>query len=460
MSLRSRLLSAGLVSAAVWVIGASLGLTDDEAYYWAISHHVTWGFIYHPPMTPWIYAGLRGLGLPADPWALRIPAAFVAGFLFFLSSSMGRAGGVLYFGLVGLFALGWMVVPDTPFLLGWGILLWSLLNWERTGSVRPLLLFSGVAVGCAAKISFPAHVACAMLGVLWSGKGPRKKILLPLSLGVAVGCIPVLIWYLQHDFQMLRYQFSGRHSEDALSLLRWGRFVLSQVLFVSPILIFLGFKHFGRFPKTLVAILAPMFVLYGLQPLRSEFKFHWLFPAYFGLVIGLAYLDISLTDRFKKIYQASSGAVIGLILLALFFPMGALTGVLDSQTRAGRVNEISNDLYGWEEAGNFVAKISDAADGVLPIFTSRYQTAGQIAFAIRDASRVSLFPLRPGEESDWPKQRIEEFKEILHVRDERYDQALGLLGWTCISEAVIEPKRYGISGKKIQIDRCRSNSSK
>src|SRR3712207_6666951 len=87
------------IPAAVFVVqllhGATLGLTDDEAYYWVLAQKPAWGYAYHPPFVAWSIAAsealfkvvlglLETLGLQGSsglssqshiPAAVRLPAA-------------------------------------------------------------------------------------------------------------------------------------------------------------------------------------------------------------------------------------------------------------------------------------------------------------------------------------------------------------------------------------------------
>src|SRR6202795_2789879 len=63
-------------------IGAGLGLTDDEAYYWVLAQSPALGYAFHPPATAWSIAAAQAL----FGWAfgthiaalVRLPAALYA----------------------------------------------------------------------------------------------------------------------------------------------------------------------------------------------------------------------------------------------------------------------------------------------------------------------------------------------------------------------------------------------
>jgi 4-amino-4-deoxy-L-arabinose transferase-like glycosyltransferase len=76
--------------------GASIGLTDDEAYYWVLGQTPAWGYGYHPPMVAWITAlsdALLGWTAPSHPLRVRLAsAALTSGILWVLRACLAPHG--------------------------------------------------------------------------------------------------------------------------------------------------------------------------------------------------------------------------------------------------------------------------------------------------------------------------------------------------------------------------------
>ena len=123
---------------ALMVHAASLGLSDDEAYYWVLAQKPALGYAYHPPAIAlsiaaaqaalgWLF-GHHCVGL------VRLPAAACAALLVALGMRWSRRAGagageggarvdpgragLAVVGFAGIFALAWMIVPDLPLFAG------------------------------------------------------------------------------------------------------------------------------------------------------------------------------------------------------------------------------------------------------------------------------------------------------------------------------------------------------
>jgi 4-amino-4-deoxy-L-arabinose transferase-like glycosyltransferase len=101
---------------------ATLGISDDEAYYWVLAQSPMLGFSYHPGgvvWSIWISEKLFGF-LPWRELVVRLPAiAMISGMLFEFRSMAGkdrdgRLDWILAAG--GIWAVSWLMVPD-PLLI-------------------------------------------------------------------------------------------------------------------------------------------------------------------------------------------------------------------------------------------------------------------------------------------------------------------------------------------------------
>src|SRR4051794_28216490 len=115
----------------ILVHGSTLGLTDDEAYYWVLAQRPALGYAFHPSAGALLTAASQRvvgwLAGPASQFVVRMPAAACAAGIMALGmhwvrraagKRIGRAGLVLV-SVAGIFALSWLMVPDLPLFLGW-----------------------------------------------------------------------------------------------------------------------------------------------------------------------------------------------------------------------------------------------------------------------------------------------------------------------------------------------------
>src|SRR3954462_8085650 len=80
-----------MVFAAVLARGATMGLTDDEAYYWVLAQKPSLGYAFHPPAVAWFIALFQSIfgwvvGVH-QPGLVRLPAAMSTAFILALSLS-------------------------------------------------------------------------------------------------------------------------------------------------------------------------------------------------------------------------------------------------------------------------------------------------------------------------------------------------------------------------------------
>src|SRR3954447_19174445 len=88
----------------ILVHGSTLGLSDDEAYYWVLAQRPALGYAFHPPGMAWMIVAARALLewllRPVSVVVVRIPAAFTMAVLLGLAlrwirDVTGRAVGAL-----------------------------------------------------------------------------------------------------------------------------------------------------------------------------------------------------------------------------------------------------------------------------------------------------------------------------------------------------------------------------
>src|SRR5262245_4634446 len=129
--LLAAILGLGLVRAG---LAATIGLTEDEAYYrlWALAPAI--GYLGHPPMVGWMIAFGRWVG-GDTPFGIRFAAILVSLLGPFL---VWRTTAVLFGPIAARRAVwialampllavgGVLITPDTPSVLFWGLAGWAL----------------------------------------------------------------------------------------------------------------------------------------------------------------------------------------------------------------------------------------------------------------------------------------------------------------------------------------------
>jgi 4-amino-4-deoxy-L-arabinose transferase-like glycosyltransferase len=470
--------------------GASLGLTDDEAYYWVLAQKPRWGFAYHPPMIVWMISLSEFVfgWITSRPHQVlvRLPAAFcAAGSLAFgmawidaagAQSSRLWKGGVATLSFAGFFALSWMSVPDLPLFFGWTMAFYAVWKLcfgplQTRNKIAYPLLACGIAIAVLSKFSGVLAAASAILALLlWAPRPARIRGTLAIALGLVLAGIPILIWNLQHDWFSILYQAKGRHEGAGISLVRWLRFWLVQIAVAGPWLVAFTVLLFLRAerPMRYVAVWIFPGLIFCVQPLFSDFKPHWAFVVWWpaALAMGWAYASAhDLKIRLMARWQSRYGIVLSiLILIACHAPLQSWVMSKLSSELPNPKYDVTNDMYGWDK---LPALLSQAlGERTLPVTGSRYQSTSQAAFTLGGVSRVSMVPKeRPirdewvslaeldpqdGVGPEWPRLR----SAVIYVADNRYDLIPAFRDADCKSLGRAETDRAGFAARWIEAWIC------
>jgi 4-amino-4-deoxy-L-arabinose transferase-like glycosyltransferase len=449
--------------------GATIGLSDDEAYYWVLSRKLALGYAYHPPMVAWLIAAFSFLG--ASSFAVRLPGTLCVAGVLYLSlrwlrsvgvSRLGRAAAIL-FSFAGLFALSWMMVPDLPLILGftlafvstWKILFQNGRNWFALIFALALCVlskYSGVAVAASAFL-------CLWIWAPVPRTSFRLKSLLATGLGVLLAAIPIVIWNSQHEWTSILYQIHDRHEGGSLSLARYARFWAIELFAAGPVLIGFIFwlmarGHRARVLSFVFFWIFPAALVFCVEPIWADFKPHWAFIVWWPGAMALAWAACTWTKpalaRAAKV-QIVYGWVLGaLVLFACHFPIG---GYFTHDPRM----DVTNDLYGWK-------LLRGALGGAnLPVVASHYQTAAQAYFSLGPGARVTLLPRDLKARDEWPSLDVSQSEgpawprltqPVLFVRDNRYSAMPEYPGASCSLYKHIDEARRGFPAKWIEAWKC------
>ena len=494
----------------ILIHAVTIGITDDEAYYWVLSRHLDWGYAYHPPMVAWWIAASRSFfeifETPQNFYwvrimATRFPVALSGGALFFLIlfwlKQMGLTQKKLRWATLGLisfagfFAGAWMMVPDVPLFLG--LMLQWLATWNLCFSLGRLdegqarvrgagiwfgALFCGVLLSILSKYSGVLMAFSAIVSLfLWAPRLEKWRGIFAAVLGILVASFPILIWNSQHHWVSILYQLHDRHQGNIL----WKRFFgfwAAQIAIAGPALFVFGVFTFrrifepARLSRFVFVWALPPALVFGIQPLFGSFKPHWILVAWFPLALEMIvrWATAGVKDESRGIFRLWRIHLgFGLPLVVLFwlnchFPIqGFLT-----RAALGRDPEpkwdVTNDLYGWRDLSDFVKEKMGQEGLDYPVVGSRYQTAAQAAFAWPDPERVTQIPRNEREWEEWPNLPVVDgpsagwtplISPVLYVACNRYTQEPQFPGAKCDLLGVLEKSRFSLLAKQIKVWKCR-----
>jgi 4-amino-4-deoxy-L-arabinose transferase-like glycosyltransferase len=359
-----------------------LELGNDEAYYRLYAQKLQWNYFDHPPMVAyWIRLFTLDLKLEHIEGFLRMGSLFASAAATWLmyrtvsfihSEKAGWFAAVLYqSSFYSAITAGLFILPDAPQMLFWTgsmYLITRILKDENRWSWW--MLFGLVSGLCMLSKAHGIFLWLGMGGyILFFKRNWLKKPQIYLALLLTIILLsPVLIWNLQHDFitwkshsQRFRLGDVGLHFSSFLSQLG------SQAGFNNPVvvgLIIISLVH--SFQKRIQYNVLLIFNITGLSlalvvlmvslfmPVTMP---HWSGPAFVSLM-PLAAIRLSeiRTSFFPGLLRFSLAicllGFLGYAAVVQYFPG---TWGEKENAKLGQ-KDLSLDMYGWEEAGNWFIK--------------------------------------------------------------------------------------------------------
>jgi hypothetical protein len=382
---------------------------------------------------------------------------------------------------VGLFGLGWMMVPDVPLFLGWTT---AFVSVWRICFARERLR-DGFFLGCAVALlmlSKYSGILAAFSGVLcilfWAPRCRKMKAMLWLGFGLIAGMLPTLVWNSQHEWASILYQIRDRHSGASLSMIRWIKFWLIELIFASPVVIGYFFvlckknlrmetNSVSQVERFLWVWIWPPAAIFCLQPFFSEFKPHWAFVVWWPVTLGLAVASGSYRKALTWAHLVYGGTLTFFIAFTCHWPWMAQVVPQLTHSPFQMTWDVTNDFYGWSQLKTKMSSSIDPGDLTLPVVGSRYQTASQAAFSLAGLSRVTLIPRDLKEKDEWPDLNIslpqaldwpQLDRAVLFVADNRYSEAPQFKNSRCALLEHFDIFRNGLLSKWIEVWKCFPNN--
>jgi 4-amino-4-deoxy-L-arabinose transferase-like glycosyltransferase len=469
------------VLALVWVIqAATLGISDDEAYYWVLSRTPALGYVYHPPLVAWLIGiSEQLLGWTRLPRELvvRLPGLLMSGATVLLAAGWVRQnrrasdeGALSWLILPGLAAMTWMMVPDHSLLLGWVLCFracWAISQSEELRGRDLAVLALGATIGLLSKFSAMLYCGSAAVCLILFARHRWLQSVLALIIGIVLAAAPILIWNARNDWVAILYQFKSRHQGASFDLRRWGTFWVSQLLFAGPLLLAAGSSLVTQVlrrsltrAELFAALWAAPAAVFLFQPLFSAFKPHW--ALVFWLPVGI-WAALQPSGRIGRLHRAFTAGLLAVSIAVTQFPLSSMITRWWTGREPSPLWDVSNDLAGWRELPGVIAE--QHLEAGLPVVGSRYQTAAQAAFALWPERITSLVPASPAEQLEWPRldgafdessaggwPRL--LRPVLYVHDDRYQAGPAFPDARCDQRASIDTPRYGIAPKRIHLWYC------
>ncbi len=378
------------VCAARLALAGSVGIVDDEAYYWAWGRVPAFGYFDHPPAVAWF---IRASDLVFGATSLGVRAGCVIAGVLTCAALLPLARDRVLLGVAlfsaPLYALGGLLAtPDAPLALGWALAL--------LGASRGVWTLAGLGVGiaCLGKVTGWGLWPLLLMADPRGWRGALRGMLV-----TAVVTAPHVAWLAQHDWVSVRFQLGHgldpNHGGNAGSPGLGGSlgFLAAQVGLVGPITFGAAFAWWASSWRCLlpggdrtdralwVTSLGPL-VFFTLAAAIARGEANWAAPAWLGALAGVARAG-GRVARAGYVGAFLSFVLCAAVVVHLFRPW--LPIPVDVEARLGAQATLAQSVQGW---------------GVEPVYTERYQEAATLryhagidAYALPGAGRPDQFDL-------------------------------------------------------------------
>ncbi len=380
-------------------------ITPQEAYYWYYSLYPDLSYFDHPPMVAWsIWLGtalfgktIFGVKFMAAIWSLLTNLLLYKTVLICIHDGKGeKAKGkeakrpalfvVILYNLsifAHLYAL--IMVPDTPLLFFWLLVIFFIFSYLNNDQVRYLYL-AGIALGFGMISKYTAvAILPAVFLIFLLDKNHRRIFLKPhpylalLLTGLVFSII--IYWNMMHDWVSLKFQFADRSSGlKSFQTKYLFQLIASQIFMLTPLLLVLFFNSGLKIIKqwrTLITernlMITGVFIVFGFIfiSLRSLVKMNWLLPGYLGFIIATV-LIYKNRDMLRSVW-IKTGIISSIILLIVAHMILVIPNMPLGE---------GNTWSGWQDSAQKIAGIQKRLGGEKTtfLFSNSYKSSALLRF--------------------------------------------------------------------------------
>jgi len=452
------------------VVAGEAGLGVDESHYLLYSRYPAWGYFDHPPLV--ILAALPARLAGESPFAARLGPVLLAALTLALWRLLGLRfhydemeiwrGALILYLLPIYHLLSLALMPDALLNLFWCLTLLFFWRAMETGK-RYWWLGVGVCAGLAMLSKYHGALLFICLGGYLAASRKNRFWLSrphPYFAGVVAGLVflPNILWNRGHDWISYRFQLGhGLGGGWSYSLNKLLEMIGGQMGVASPLvfiflvaawLIMLRRREKTEADRFLLWTSLPVFLFFSLAAAGGKILPHWTFVGWWAgaLASGRAIQDrlnrSSARRGWRRFWRAGAAlalVMIGAMYLTMVFPVirplylaarrasfalhERFPGIRPLEPYRNKY-DITNDLYGWAEAGAMVEAIRSRAPRPEKtfIFAHRPFTASQLALYLEPGTVPATLNNRADQYLLWFDAEAHRGWDALFVDHDRYWQ--------------------------------------
>jgi len=362
---------------SIWIVmslicAACTQLYNDEAYYWAYSRFLQWGYFDHPPM---VAVMIRvGYELFQNELGVRLVSVILVALTIWILYQLSNVENqklfaLLIFSIFPLHLFGFTSMPDSPQLFFTALFFLAYQQYLKDDSLKITLL-----LGLVMALMLYSKYQGVLVILFTLASNPallKRKSFWVASIFGAMLFTPHLYWQYANDFPSVKYHLVDR-SAKSYSIAYTLEYLGGQLIFYGP---FIGFflywapfriKTKDIFEKALKYTCFGTLIFFLIVTFKGRVEVNWTL----AMLVPMTILSV-------RYYQTRTISKTWLVRVAwISIPVILLVKIHTIYPLVDFKKDRTADFRGHRE---FAEKVLKASDG-LPIVAHRYQTASGLAF--------------------------------------------------------------------------------
>jgi 4-amino-4-deoxy-L-arabinose transferase-like glycosyltransferase len=407
-------LLVGVATLLHWLVAATTGLSDTEAYYAQWARTPALSYYDHPPLVAW--SAWVTTRLSSAPWAVRLgPVLYAAAFYALVYRLAARlfSPRAAFFAVAVLSAIpvffftGFLLNPEALLAPLWTLFLLLLVDLREhdAGRWRPLAIGAVIGVAFLAKYTAVLAVPVSLVYLAASARTRRwlrrPSLLLAGIVALAIAT-PVIVWNARHGWPSLQLHLSERMTRaagESLGGAIW-RVARGQLLCFSPLFQPALFGVLGvtiarsrrdeRYRLLTIASLPVLAFLFTMMVRAGDSEPHWTMIGYLPLVVAAGAILDETPGPVRRVARVAFGAAFLLsgaaaVLYAVHVRTPALAKRLPSYDPAA---DPLAETVGWDRVSGVIADHAAKLGPTAVVVGAHNVLCGHLQAALDDSPAV------------------------------------------------------------------------
>lgn len=456
----------------------TIGLTEQEAYYWSWSKNIGWSYFDHPAMHAWFLA-LSTMLFGDSVFAVRIipVLAHILTFVFLFSYIKKHTNNKVALVSVFLLQSTWFMahmlfsVPDS--------ILYPLSLLAIIFTEQKKFYIAAVFLGLAILTKW--HAVLLLPGILYffyksQGRSKFFKNVGLFILIIGIFQLPTLYWNFENGWPSLKYHLIERHTHRNQSIFKMGRnvltFIILQFFLIGPSYFYLFYKGLQQkllqntdTLKTRLIWISIFLFVFLISSAGGESRLYWTGLILLPLALLIADIFLKLDSHSQRVAGRIASAFLifntFILFAVLSLPIGAyFKDFIESKGYTYNLRlSPRGDFYGWTGFFNHLKQKQDISDAIF--ITPDFHITAKVMWVLKDTSVDRMITYENPHQYGFFKNSMPDLnklasKKVILLEDNRYKfgEKINSICKTFTESGDYSVKLLGKEVKKITWYRC------